>query len=130
MRIHLIIKILMALLRQWRLYRVIRNFSPHVAFIFEGSPRYMALILRLAGVKKVFCVPNKGIYRLLCTNSTLGTDSELDITKHGIEDRLKAVRLHGIEAKPTSMTARSTKKIDHRSYELVKAKRVVREGYS
>jgi ADP-heptose:LPS heptosyltransferase len=94
----------------WRLYRVIRNFSPDVAFIFAGSPHYMPLILRLAGVKKVFCIPNKGIYRLLCTNSNLGRDSELDITKHGIEDRLKAVRLYGIEAKPTPIRLEVQKK--------------------
>lgn len=89
--------------KAWRLYRTIRNFSPDVAFIFAGSPQYIILILRLAGVKKVFCVPNKGIYRLFCTNSTLGKDSELDMTKHGIEDRLKAVRLYGIEAKLTPL---------------------------
>lgn len=91
------------LVKAWKLYRVVRNYSPDSAFIFAGSPLYMILILRLAGVKKVFSVPNKGIYRLLCTNSSLGEDSEVDITQHGIDDRLKALRLDGIEAELTPL---------------------------
>ena len=85
------------------LARVVRNFKPDAAFLFVGTPRYVELILRLSGAKKIYRVPNYTGIRWLLTNRKLSAENDWDTTKHGIEDRLRAVRLFGVRATLTPM---------------------------
>lgn len=83
----------------WKLYKTIKAFSPDVTLIFLGTPDYVVPILRLSGVRKIYSVPNRGRFRYLLTNSELRREHDWNVREHAAEDRLRAVRLLGIEAK-------------------------------
>jgi ADP-heptose:LPS heptosyltransferase len=80
------------------LFFVLRRFSPDTAIIFIGSPGYLPLLLRLCGARQIIRVPNRGRFRRLLSNSVLIPENDWDTSEHGIEDRLRAVRLLGVEA--------------------------------
>jgi ADP-heptose:LPS heptosyltransferase len=84
--------------RTYDLLTVLRRFSPDTAIIFVGSPSYLPALLRLCGTRRVIRVPNRGRFRRLLSNSGLISENDWDTQEHGIEDRLRAVRLLGAEA--------------------------------
>ena len=93
--------------RTWRITAfdgaIMRAFAPDVAFLFVGTPRYVEIVLRLIGVRRIYRVPNHhGVPKLL-TNSALTAENDWDISKHGVEDRLRAVRLYGVQAEESPM---------------------------
>lgn len=80
------------------LFSVLHRFTPDTALIFVGSPGYIPALLRLCGTRRVIRVPNRGRFRRLLSNSCLIPENDWDTREHGIEDRLRAVRLLGLEA--------------------------------
>lgn len=86
------------------LYSAIRGFQPDAAVLFLGSPDFLVPLLRLAGLRRIVQVPNKHRFRFLLENSALSPENDWDVREHGIEDRLRAVRLLGLEGKSGPIT--------------------------
>lgn len=90
--------------KAWEIFSTIRAFQPDTAVVFLGSPNYLVPLLRLAGVRRIVQVPNKHRFRRLLTNSSLSPDNDWDVREHAVEDRLRAVRLLGLEGRPEPIT--------------------------
>lgn len=96
-------KNLKGLERAMAIRRAIREFRPRLVFLFVGTPRYVEIACRLAGARTVYRIPNWAGLRPLLTNSKRCKENDWDPTKHAVDDRLRAVRLHGIPASITPM---------------------------
>jgi ADP-heptose:LPS heptosyltransferase len=87
--------------------RGVRNFRPDVAFVFVGTPRYLELVLRSGGARKIYRIPNYQGVRWLLTNRAKTPENDWDTTKHAVEDRLRAVRLFGVAAELAPLRLRA-----------------------
>lgn len=87
-----------------KIFSSVRAFQPDSAVLFLGTPNYFVPLLRLAGVRRIFQVPNKNRFRWLLTNSALSSNSDWDVREHAVEDRLRAIRLLGLEGKSGPIT--------------------------
>ena len=80
------------------LVRELRRFAPEIAFVFTCNRDILVPLLRAGGVRRVYMVPNRSRFRALLSNTALVPSNDIDISEHGMEDRLRVIRAAGIEA--------------------------------